>query len=742
MKQRWLLVPILLACAGCLLIPDDQETGTRVPNIRPLVRITAGAATADSAGVDYKVNFQWRGADQDGMVIRFQYATDDTTTEAAWTDTTAFGALLRFPAGQKDPRDVAQTFSDWHTFYIRAVDNEYAVSSIDKRQFNARTIAPLTRITFPRLAAASGNLVRTFNVEWEGEDLDSSAPEKTPAHYEYKLIKLASGFIEDAAIVDSLLLRPNAFLDTLRAGDKTRWIRVSGEQRELLLRDLPLTQSSEVFVFSIRAVDEAGAVEPVLERGENWIIFHVQDIRSQPYVTVTERSLGRHVFPRDGEVWYIEVPSDTPVRFRWSGDADYYGSKAGDVNYGMDVPDPQDDRYRDPRGIGGWIGWGKYTGVVTPLIFPATESGQQHVFYIRMMDAGGLRSSERLCTIVMTVVAFTFSRPALLVDDAKVAYGLGPVNQDAVHDAFIDKFIGRIRDFTGGELDVRSMYAPRGQYNEGLNPTVNRALKLSDMALYSTILWSFNFAGGETSGIWFHEREAASGQSGDDKRMLSSYLAAGGKLFLFGGRPISAIISRVQGAAGGDYPKLPPQAGVSNANFTETSFIWRFLHVRNMVVGIDPLDCTNSPPNDHQSWRDGLTRCVSRNPAYPDLYIDPAKFNGEVLSGCEMTPKPPTGGLRDYEGILFDRRYSPFYPEAGLDTLYTSETYNWIGGPPSYWGGSVIAQRYESTQVDTLRGNAQGRVVLFLFQPYPFYEGPAVDAGTAAINWLIKGQDY
>ena len=33
-------------------------------------------------------------------------------------------------------------------------------------------------------------------------------------------------------------------------------------------------------------------------------------------------------------------------------------------------------------------------------------------------------------------------------------------------------------------------------------------------------------------------------------------------------------------------------------------------------------------------------------------------------------------------------------------------------------------------------------VVLFLFQPYPFYEGPAVDAGTAAVTWLIKGRDY
>ena len=63
MKLRWFLLPLLLLAAGCLLIPDDQEKGARVENQRPLVQITAGAATSDSSGIDYKVSFQWRGAD-------------------------------------------------------------------------------------------------------------------------------------------------------------------------------------------------------------------------------------------------------------------------------------------------------------------------------------------------------------------------------------------------------------------------------------------------------------------------------------------------------------------------------------------------------------------------------------------------------------------------------------------------------------------------------------------------------
>lgn len=340
----------------------------------------------------------------------------------------------------------------------------------------------------------------------------------------------------------------------------------------------------------------------------------------------------------------------------------------------------------------------------------------------------------------MTVVAFTFSRPALLVDDAKIGYSLRTMDQDPVHDAFVDRFIGHIRDFTGGVLDHKSVYRAGTNGNPELNNPVEQSVPtLSELSQYATLLYSFNYLSGSSSGIWFLEHQGIRGKR--DKTLLSTYLGAGGKLFLFGGRPLSAILSINSGQAGADYPKLPPQAGASDASFTERSFIWRFLHVRSQIVGVDPYSCGNQPPNDHQSWRDGLVRCISTNPAYPDLYLDPTKHDTEKLADCP-SPIPPQGGIRDYEGIRFDRLYSPFFPEAGLDTLYRSECYSWPGGPPTVWNRSIIAQRYQSTRADTLSGQAQGRVVMFLFQPYPFLEGPAVDAGTAAITWLIKGRDY
>lgn len=748
--KNWILLPILFLLGGCLLIPDDQEKGTRVQNLRPLVQITAGAATSDSAGIDYKVNFQWRGADEDGVVIRFEYAMDDTTTQSAWRDTTGFSTLLKFGATHQAVNNGDDRFSDWHTFYIRAVDNEYATSTIDRRFFNARTIAPTCEITFPKVPAGSiPTLVKTFVIEWEGEDLDSSNPEKIPSYFEYKLIRLANAYVTDAAAVDSLRVRENRFLDTLQAGDRTRWIRVPSTVRERVLRDLPDTQG-EIFIFAVRAVDEAGATQPDLTSGTNWFKFNVQDKISKPNVVIAERTLGGHEFPRDGDVWGtptpLEVPSNTPVRFQWAGDASYYGSKPGNVNYGLDVPDPEDDRYRDPRGIGGWIGWGKWTELSTPLIFPDTEDGQTHVFYLRMRDVSDQRSSERLCTVVMRVVAFRFARTALLVDDARITYGMTGATQDGVHDAFIDRFIGRIFHFASDGLERRSMYRPRttggGLLPEGGSPTDNETLPLSLMAQFSSIIWSFNFSGGETSGLWFHEHESSPTQR--ERRFLSSYVGAGGKLFLFGGRPLSAILSTTGGTAGGDYPKQPPQVGDSEQDFSEESFLWKFLHVRNQVVGIDPVKCNSQPPQDHQTWRDGLVACRSTNPLYPDLYVDPTKWDTEVLTDC-TNPRPPVGGLRDFEGVLEGPANEPGFarhtPDAGLDTLYVGVPYNWIGTPPSRWEGMVTAQRYESTAADTLRGTVQGRVIMFLFQPYPFQEGPVVNAGTAAVNWLITGQD-
>ena len=312
----------------------------------------------------------------------FEWAIDDTTLERAWHTTTEFGDLFSFQATVHDVAD--SSFFDWHRFFIRSIDNEFSRSIIDSRYFNARTIAPKTRITFPVFSPDQFILrrPRSFNIIWEGEDLDSSQPERTPVAYDYKLVKFEITDDVDE-LIDDLINNENVFLDTLQYGDKTAWIRIPADIVSLRLSELPL---GDLYIFGIRAIDEAGAIEPALDIGQNFFPFEVTDEECQPIVTMRENRLGGHIFPSMGERWEVEVPSNTELRFTWTGDAAFCGSRPGNVNYGLDLEDPGDENDNAPNGIGGWIGWGLWEEVQTPFSFPDRDDGKIHNFYMKMMD--------------------------------------------------------------------------------------------------------------------------------------------------------------------------------------------------------------------------------------------------------------------------------------------------------------------------------------------------------------------
>ncbi|MBK8232915.1 MAG: hypothetical protein IPK72_20620, partial [Candidatus Eisenbacteria bacterium] len=286
-------------------------------------------------------------------------------------------------------------------------------------------------------------LLRTFVVRWEGDDLDSSRPDRKPVYYEYKLIALNTPLEPDEVVVAKFHDAENLLLDTLRVGSKVAWIRVPESQRSLLLRELPVAAA---LGFAVRAVDEAGATEPILTRSRNFIAFNVRASNVAPFVTISETSIGSNEFPLGGEgdgFWSVSVPAGRPLHFRWTGDASAYGSLPGNSNYGLDLADPSDETARDPRGIGGWIGWGRWEGNQEPFIFPASEGEATHVLFVKMRDISDAASSERICKIRIKVVVFTFDKFALLVDDARCA---NP--SDQTHDAFLmQNFLARAQQF-------------------------------------------------------------------------------------------------------------------------------------------------------------------------------------------------------------------------------------------------------------------------------------------------------
>lgn len=692
---------VLLVQAGCLLVPNDKVTGERVANLRPSVRITGGAATPDPVGVDYKVQFFWSGSDVDGVIDYYQWAVDDTVTEGAWRDTTGFTARFNFKAARQAAPS-SSIFTDWHTFYIRAIDDEFSFSTPDKRYFNARTIAPTSRISFPnaRTLGDLAQLQRTITVKWEGEDIDSSRPDGKPLAYEYKLVRVLDMPVDDYFYADSLRNGQN-LLDSLGIGSKTKWIRVPRTTTQIVLRDLP---AGKYFAFGVRAVDEAGAIEPALDNRRNFIVFAVTGAPSQPTVQVSELSLGTFRFPADGDVWEIGVPPGVPLRFRWVGNADAYGSKPGNVNYALDIPDPENESLRDPKGIGGWIGWGLWKSNQSPFTFTVEEGGTTRHLYILMRDQSDTRSSTRRCIVSMKVVPFTFSKTALVVDDARFS---SPRQSDDLHDAFLNRSIlRRLRSL--GEVDDFKIWR---DFNEGGSSPAS--FRLEDVADYQTVAWSLNLSGNMYNGI---------GRDGNQE-VLSTFLKAGGRLFIFGPHIVGMSLRQLA------YPRDPPDSGPDQDNL-----YFKFLYMQNEIVSR-----TTQPADGCFEAKSGLFAARSANPAYPDLYLDETKWNPRGLADGEYR-----GGVT-WEGNMVGRNQNPV-PFEGLDTLYTAGTWNRsirerCGHERSSVEGAIIAARYQSTKADTLEGRQHGRVVYFNFQPWWFQEDRMMDAGTAAVNWLFTGRD-
>ncbi len=746
MKSRKTLLFMALAAGllallqvQCLLVPDDTEKGQQIANIRPQVRITGGALDTTSAGIDYKVQFEWSGSDQDGVVILFQWAVDDTVSEGAWRDTTGFSALFKFSATTGGLGGDPDVFSDWHTFYLRAIDNEYAVSPAVKAYFNARTIAPSTRITFPNLSTQQiPTMQPTFQVQWTGQDMDSSRPDQKPVYYEYKLVHAPVLHPEYAP--DSLLKADNIVLPINYRGSPRDWVRVPNTVTQVTLSLL----CGDEAAFAVRSVDEAGAVEPELTLNKNFVLFTVGCTPSKPAVTVCEESMGCHVFPTDsGDTWTgpsggVEVAAGRPLRFKWTGDASTYGSFPGNVNYALDPVDPEDETRTDPMGIGGWVGWGKWSGNQTPFVFKNDQAGI-HTLYVLMRDISEDPASTQRCVIDMNVITYTFGRLALVVDDE--------VNDrvpDAIHTGFMRRtLLAHLYDFPAlGAPTWWKAYKVIGGQEVG-GPS---AIDLQTLADYQNVIWYVNSNYVSGDGVLTSLRFSEGYGNDQGKRLLTSYVTAGGRLFLIGEDLAGFLTGDVK------YPKTPPKPGDQTYNNWTSSFFFKFLYLRNTLVSADQQ---NSLANDKTcaGQASGLIGARSLRPSFPDLALDRNKQNPGALD--------PGNKDRYIGGSIFWEGAKAAPTELvddlpGLDSLYAAETWNRyhassnnqcvqgtepLGTYISPGAGAVIAQRYQSTRADTLAGIQHGRTMFFDFEPYWFQEMGLFDAGTTAINWLITGRD-
>jgi hypothetical protein len=194
----------LLALSGCA---SNKIGGVLKANQRPTVELTNAPTQADRSNpyfYAYKVN--WSGYDADGRVAYYEFAVDPPDTvgvDTLWNRTTKNEEIVFFRASDPDPVNGTnpRTASDFHTFVIRAVDDDGMQSVPRRRDFYAYTIAPTVQILNPTPSALLTALIPpSVRIEWTGVDVDGQFSQK-PVKYKYRMFEKAeaqnSGYLSN-----------------------------------------------------------------------------------------------------------------------------------------------------------------------------------------------------------------------------------------------------------------------------------------------------------------------------------------------------------------------------------------------------------------------------------------------------------------------------------------------------------------------------------------------------------------
>ena len=351
MRPQQLLASILLFSMVVVLVAGcSSDSGSRVENQHPVVVIKGGPLNNSIAS--YTARIFWSGWDEDGLVTHYEYAIDpptqfsnweianperfsdihisvlpgpatgeDTlivskvvngeTLSFNWVQTHEFSRAFAFQTpnpdsefvgGQIVPKD---QFSGAHVVYVRCQDNEGAYSDADLTTkgdtleadyigYTATTQTPSSTIEQPNIQQEIGDLGPTLSVRWDGLDPDSPEADKKPKGFIYNLVRLD-------ALEPSIPILQATPVVLMRFGT---WIY---QDADSLSKILQLGVPGE-YIFGVRAVDVAGAIEPVLAFGKNAFKFQAFPQGGKPDLTIREASIGAVHFRGQGAPQEVKCP--------------------------------------------------------------------------------------------------------------------------------------------------------------------------------------------------------------------------------------------------------------------------------------------------------------------------------------------------------------------------------------------------------------------------------------------------
>jgi hypothetical protein len=673
---------------------------------RPTVDITFSPIEQDS--VSYAVRINWAASDPDGQVVGFQYAVDPPASptpgnDTVWVDTQASEVQLLFPSRrprQPFPPNIIPS-SDYHTFVIRAIDNEGLRSEPKFRSFTSFTIAPSTLITVPngtvQLAVAT---TPSVTIEWIGDDPDGT---QRPVKYKYKLVTASDISPSDPGAITPGLVQqyfeadaPNFFAS---------WDSVAGDTTSRFYEGLtPGTR----YYFAIVAFDEAGAYEPRFNLDTNVLQFIPTLDKLGPVITVFNEFFARTqavggVSLAESRIVKLEFPADAQLVFNWAARPPQEGALITGYRWAVDIANGNilDETPRtDDSDVTHWSTWSLNETSARIGPFGATpESTSTHHFYLEARDNLGFIS---LMTIRLTIVKPSFRKQLLVVDDMYGAptmlqsfsdprgiYGdirlSGSYPLEAEQDSF---YVARggmpdslyIRSGTPGVVSqpgVFADYAPdtldyRFYPIDGVN-----LVKLAD---YEAVVWYVDFASASRSGGKFGSLNPMTGiraiNTVNHLNTLAVYLRQGGKAWLFG-EGITTSIANGYYTRFGQSPRLPYTSGedpIANVLFPG-NFLWDFIHLRS------ELNTAGSSTN----LATQLRSCIPYLPQFAgpasdaDRSLDP-RIDARPGAGAERTaqkwPNLPRLTIAAYRGATA----SP-----GISNTWVIKLPNQItSGPPAF----------------------------------------------------------
>jgi hypothetical protein len=664
----------LAAAAGAFFLAHctDDSTGVHVLNQAPSVRITGGPS-GDSLHL-YRVTFQWSAEDDDGLVSDYEYALDDTTVADSVVSTTVTSATLVFTADDfkdtvieiLDGRPVElQRFGRSHVFFVRARDDAGAWSPFAFAAFFAITVAPTSTFTNP-LPGDVATVGPRFEATWTGEDLDGREP---PRLFATRIVSVPA---------ESLLTVPVSRLDVPGAGPPwTAFTEHTAQRFEIDEGD---------YLVGVRAMDEAGAVEPILRASQNVLRLRVRSTPGTPIVHLSGPGKVVILPSADEEAKTFDLISNRSAQFNWSADASGYGARITGYAYGVDLEsvDPNDP---------GWIPVAN-PAISVQLSNPAGVEQTLHTFHLRIQD-----SIDQVTVVdaILRVGPPDFTRDILIIDDWGGDQAGSPSNpQDAEHDRFL-------REVLLAEATRRGLTIDEVEFTDPQGRPVPDTPNITQMRRYKLLVWNIQ---GSVLGI-----TRAVAPTSD--LPVHTYLSLGGNIWFMGEEVLTRTIALMP---------LPELFG-----FTPGDLGYDFFGIKTRRSGsqIEAGGFLRPRGNLADQRVDGMDGANPTAPAavegWPALLVAKDPYTS------------PVQGIPRIEGMTIG--YPQLPEEVGrVDTLYTYVTNG------SRLQPFPVRSRMDNTPCAfRFSGDPeQGKVLVFTFPVYWWSDGAADSLGQRAIDWFWR----